>query len=197
MIEKKEILKTAISTFSNFGVKDVSIDDICFNLSIPKQDFYEHYEEKGVLINDFLQAEFGGVLETYNKMKTTYPSALECMIRYNQFLMHNLSTRNGTILQELKEFFPENYETYATLRSQVADTLRELLEAGIEQKFFRREINPGHLAELRVTQLESILLSGANGTKTSSEYHEQVFQHYIYGIAGYLGMGGFPQSSLN
>lgn len=197
MIEKTQILKTAISTFTSRGLKRVSIDDICFNLSIPKKDFYEHYEEKGVLIDDFLQAEFGGIFAMYEKMKKAFPSPLELMVRYNQYLIHNLILRNGIVLRDLKEFYPENYETYMHLRSKVAGTIEELLRTGVEQKFFRKDIVPAHMAELRVTQLESILLPPIDRPKPSREYHEQVFEHYIYGIAGYLGMGGFPQTSLN
>lgn len=197
MVQKAEILKTAIDTFTNLGIKRVSIDDLCFNLSISKKTFYQHYSEKQLLINDFLEAEFTVVFERYEKLKSELQSPLALMVRYNQFLMEQVESKNPAVLYDLKQFYPENYEVYHHLRSELAEKLADILREGIASGHFRKEIDPESLAELRVSQLESILLPFPLLQHRPDNYHQQLFEHYIYGIAGYLGMGKFSQSQPN
>jgi len=197
MVEKKQILKTAIDTFTSLGIKRVSIDDICFNLSISKKTFYQHYGEKQVLINDFIHAEFRKVFEKLEKLKGSVKSPLELMIRFNQFLMDEIRSKNPAVLYDLKQFYPENYEVYYRNRSKLVDQFEEILKAGIKSGDFRKEIDARSLALLRMSQLESILLPNPILEDHPENYHQQLLEHYIYGIAGYRGMGRFPQGSNN
>lgn len=196
MVEKTEILKSAIHTFANLGIKRVSIDDLCFNLSISKKTFYHHYHEKQALINDFIAAEFQPIFEEYDRLKEV-KSPLEIMIRFNQFLMELVRSKNPAVLYDLKQFYPENYEVYHEYRSKLMRAFQEILESGISSGHFRKEIDAKALAALRVSQLETILIPYPCQETQSEQYHQQVFEHYIYGIAGYLGMGRFPAASSN
>jgi AcrR family transcriptional regulator len=196
MVEKTEILKRAIHTFANLGIKRVSIDDLCFNLSISKKTSYQHYHEKQALINDFIAAEFQPIFDEYDRLKGL-KSPLEIMIRFNQFLMDLVQTKNPAVLHDLKQFYPENYEVYHEYRSRLMRVFQEILESGIISGHFRKEIDAKSLAALRVSQLESVLIPYPLAETKSAQYHEQIFEHYIYGIAGYLGMGRFPDASSN
>lgn len=197
MVEKTQILKTAIDTFTALGIKRVSIDDLCFNLSISKKTFYQHYSEKQILINDFLKAEFGELFAEYDRLKDELQSPLALMVRYNQFLLQAIQAKNPAVLYDLKQFYPENYETYINLRTELINKLEQILKDGIKQGYFRKEIDPRSLAELRVAQLESILMPFPILHEHPEGYHQQLFEHYIYGIAGYLGMGRFPETQPN
>lgn len=197
MVEKAQILKTAIDTFTMLGIKRVSIDDICFNLSISKKTFYQHYSEKQSLINDFLDAEFALVFDEYARLKGALKSPLALMVRFNQFLMDLAQSRNPAVLYDLRQFYPENYEVYSQLRSELVRRFKEILDDGIAQGYFRKDIDSSSLAELRMSQLESILLPFPIIRDQPENYHQQLFEHYIYGIAGYLGMGRLPDNQLN
>lgn len=195
MVEKKRILESAIGTFTTLGIKRVSIDDICLNLSISKKTFYQHYGEKQTLINDFLEAEFEKIFDEHARLQAAMKSPLEVMIRYNQFLMDQVRLKNPSVLYDLKQFYPENYAVYNQHRRKLVGTLVEILEAGIQSNDFRKQLDPRSLAEMRVSQLESILLPHPIGHDRPEEYHQQLFEHFIYGIAGFAGMGKLPDSN--
>src|SRR5690242_3544487 len=128
MVEKTEILKNAIHTFATLGIKRVSIDDLCFNLSISKKTFYHHYHEKQALINDFIAAEFQPIFDEYDRLKSL-KSPLEVMIRFNQFLMELIRSKNPAVLHDLKQFYPENYEVYHEYRARLMRAFEEILES--------------------------------------------------------------------
>ena len=197
MVEKTQILKSAIHTFANLGIKRVSIDDICFNLSISKKTFYHHYHEKQSLINDFIAAEFEPIFQEYERAKEDLKSPLEIMVRYNQFLMEVIRTKNPAVLYDLRQFYPENYEVYHEYRSKLLQVFQEILESGIHSGHFRKEIDARSLAALRVAQLKSILVPYPSNQAQPEEYHHELLEHYIYGIAGFHGMGRFPDASSN
>ncbi len=197
MIGKAQILKAAADNFTSLGIKNVSVDDICDNLSISKDTFYEHYSEKQQLINDFLDAEFSAVFEEYARLQSSLQSPLAIMVRFNQFLMERLRSKNPVVLQDLRQFYPENYEVFFRLRERLVDLFADLLRDGIAQGYFRKEIDPVAIAELRVAQLESIFLPSPIAPPRPANYDQQMFEHFIYGIAGYLGMGRISGNASN
>ena len=52
--QKKDILKTASGLFSKYGLKSVSIDDICSGLGISKKTFYNYFKHNCNNIKDLL-----------------------------------------------------------------------------------------------------------------------------------------------
>src|SRR5690606_11418008 len=141
MVEKKQILDTAINTFGALGIKRVSIDDLCFNLAISKKTFYQHYSEKHALIDDFLEAEFAVIFGEYTRLNNTAQSPLEVMVRYNQFLMDRIQSRNPAVLYDLKQFYPRNWEVYHRLRSGLVERFAAILTEGMASGHFRKEID--------------------------------------------------------
>ena len=51
---KNEILKTAGELFFKYGLRSVSIDDICNEMHISKKTFYVHFKQKDELVECLL-----------------------------------------------------------------------------------------------------------------------------------------------
>lgn len=182
MVEKKQILTVAIETFNRLGLKRVSVDDICFNLSISKKTFYHHYAEKEILINDFIISEFLIISEKYDLLRQESKSALELLMRYNQFLLDVVNTKNPAVLFDLQHFYPENLNEYRSQRHILLTHFQEILGDGIESGNFRRNINPAILAELRLSQLETHLLNKYPLSEEINLTQKQLAEHFIYGV---------------
>lgn len=72
-LTKETIMKTANVLFSQDGVREVSIDDICRKLCISKKTFYQYYAQKEDLVADVVtynverkKAEFEKLVEGKN-----------------------------------------------------------------------------------------------------------------------------------
>jgi len=182
MVEKNQILTAAIETFNKLGLKRVSVDDICFNLSISKKTFYQHYSEKEILINDFITSEFLRVSEKYDALKQESKSPLELLVHYNQYLLDVVNTKNPAVLFDLQHFYPENLNEYRRQRPILVNHFREILNKGIESGDFRKNIIPAVLAELRLSQLEMHLLNKYPLTEEIRLAQKQLAEHFIYGV---------------
>ena len=51
----KNILKTGAKRFLKYGLRSVSIDDICADLRISKKTFYTYFSQKEALVEAVLQ----------------------------------------------------------------------------------------------------------------------------------------------
>ncbi len=51
---RDKILKTASDLFLKYGLRSVSIDDICNELHISKKTFYAHFKQKEELVESLL-----------------------------------------------------------------------------------------------------------------------------------------------
>jgi AcrR family transcriptional regulator len=52
---QSDILLLSTQLFCKYGLKSVSIDDICSQLGISKKTFYNYYKQKSDLIADALE----------------------------------------------------------------------------------------------------------------------------------------------
>lgn len=184
MIERKEILKRASDSFNKLGIKRVSIDDICFNLSISKKTFYLHYPEKETLINEFIEAEFLKFSQRFKALKSETASSLELMVSYNQYLREEINSKNPAVLFDLQHASPKNLRTYQQQRHVLLNHFEEVLKAGIRSGDFRKSIHPEIIAELRLSQLEMLFLNRYPLNEENEVIQQQLFEHFIQGIIG-------------
>ncbi|HQO47821.1 MAG TPA: TetR/AcrR family transcriptional regulator [Paludibacteraceae bacterium] len=54
METRKRIIKVASELFLKYGLRSVTIDDICNELRISKKTFYVHFKQKEELIESLL-----------------------------------------------------------------------------------------------------------------------------------------------
>lgn len=79
-MDKKEcIIKRAAELFKDYGIRSVSLDDLCSSIRISKKTFYVYFVSKDMLINDVADlylAELGEELDRSNSCKEPIKASL-------------------------------------------------------------------------------------------------------------------------
>ena len=65
---KDRILETAESLFDARGVRDVTIDDVCRQLSISKKTFYQFYAQKEDLVGAVVQKRIADSQQYFSRI---------------------------------------------------------------------------------------------------------------------------------
>ena len=133
------ILKTGAKLFLKYGLRSVSVDDICSSLRISKKTFYAYYPQKDELIEAVLCD-----LECRKKKKrTTYPSTSELGVidKVIDFAISHVKNKNNQFMNfyfDLAKYYPEIHKRQLQRgRESMKDDIATLLTKGMEEGVFR------------------------------------------------------------
>ena len=95
----KNIIQVAYLKFTQFGIRSISIDDICNELRISKKTFYQIFPKKEDLVEAVLQFQLTLEKENFEKIQRN-KNAIEALV---------------TIIKELRKITNENVPTFVTI----------------------------------------------------------------------------------
>ena len=155
---RTKILKTAGELFFKFGIRSVSIDDICTDLHISKKTFYTVFKQKDELIVELLDA-------MRQKKEKDYQSVIEQDGNVLDMLMTNFKRLRGHSMDkhlafgfDLEKFYPELWhERQGMMRDLDKKHTMQMLQKGIDQGMYRNDLDIEATAILFSHIIESVL----------------------------------------
>ncbi|MGN0236034.1 MAG: TetR/AcrR family transcriptional regulator [Paludibacteraceae bacterium] len=140
---KEEILRVAADKMQDVGIRSLSIDDICRLLGISKKTFYVYFETKEALVEAILRRQ-ERMLTTAamrsSEGKTTAQLVASWM-HTAPFLKEQIH-QTPPLLYDLRKYYPAQFDRHQDyLRTWVCRFLERLFVKGIEEGFFRADID--------------------------------------------------------
>ena len=129
-------MRTADSLFSEEGIREVSIDDICRKLGISKKTFYQYYAQKEDLVADVVannvrkkKDEFDRIVEGKNIVQIL--KALFSMVNRKKTMV-----KDKRMVKDIMKYYPETFTKHAEERGKAmhrffVDRFREGMEQGL------------------------------------------------------------------
>ena len=177
---RDRIVDTAMKAFAANGIKAVKMDDIAQMLGISKRTLYEIYENKEVLL-------FEGVKRYKQKKDLEYDAVLKESNNVMDIILKNYKRK----VEEFKNINPAFYSDMGRyprvlefLESEhVAGQQRFMafLERGVNEGYFRSEINP-KLVTLLVNAISQHIMSTQLYLQFSME--DIILNHIIIAFRG-------------
>ena len=140
--QKEIIVQLAFERFKQYGIKSVSIDDICRELGISKKTFYVYFKQKEDLIIETLNLMHEDHMAKGRKAMQGR-STLECLRQ-----LVEIPTQIGDIHREppfaydLQKYYPAIYnEHIAFVRKQTRTFIRKHLQQGIQEGIYRKDLD--------------------------------------------------------
>lgn len=138
----------AAKLFFKFGIRSVSIDDICKAMGISKKTFYVSFDTKDALVEVLVEQAKSHMHAHFCStfMSDDVGEWLRCLAQVGEKDDHDI--RNvPQLVFDLQKYYPSlfaNYQQYA-IESQ-KECLQHTLEAGKKQGFIRTDLNVEHTA---------------------------------------------------
>lgn len=136
------ILTKASELFCRYGIKSVSIDDICHELGMSKKTFYQHYSTKDELVDAILELN----LATTEQHLGEYMDGKEFGELINLYSEYNRTTKNDVrripaLVYDLQKYYPAQF---ASFQMKAFETQKKhliiLLTHGIEEGYVRPDL---------------------------------------------------------
>lgn len=67
-MKRKQLIRTAKDLFFRYGIKRVTVEEICWEARVSKMTFYKHFRNKGELVKTWIAEMSDEVMEKYRKL---------------------------------------------------------------------------------------------------------------------------------
>jgi TetR/AcrR family transcriptional regulator, cholesterol catabolism regulator len=182
---KDKILKGALDLFKKYGIRSVSMDDIARHLSISKKTIYQYFVDKEDMVVQVAKDHIEQSKTKFDETVQHSRNAIDELILISVLLKKEVESMNPSMLFDLHKYHTTGWNVWLDhknhyIRSSVVRNLRQ----GIEEGYYRPEIDPEVMASVRIEQVELCFDERVfpNPAFNLLEVQSQVFEHFIFGL---------------
>ncbi len=187
---KDKILKGSEKLFMKYGVRSISMDDIARHLSVSKKTLYQHFADKDELVLMIFKSHLKRKKQKYDAIALGSVNAIEELHKISFCLRQDMQEMNPSLLFDMEKFYPKAWEVFLDFKNKfVRQSILKNLKSGIEEGYFRPEINPEVITTLRLTTVETAF-DDRTFPKEKFDFVEvqtQLFDHFVHGICNDKG----------
>ena len=138
---QENIVITASRLFNQFGIRSVSIDNVCKELHISKKTFYTHFLQKEDLVEAVLNFEKKTVYEKFEKL-LRHKNAMDSLIIIIKEIKKDIECKSQVLFYDLEKYYPEVFERYVLKKTdEVRQGFEINLRQGISEGFYRNDLD--------------------------------------------------------
>lgn len=192
MEEKRteQIVDSVAKLFLEYGIRGVTMDDIAHRLSISKKTLYEYFKDKKDLVEAVLESTRCTFSKAFEEYKSEKLNAIDEVFHYFDMQKKMIRSNRPAFIYDLKKYYPELYSKYQNFKHKMMyDHVMSNLKRGIEEGFYRKDINPDIITRNNLMRIECMISSDFFTVDEfmSTELFEELFKYHLYGIASDKG----------
>lgn len=143
---KQQIIEKSVELFEQYGIRSVSIDDVCQSLRISKKTFYVYFRQKEDLVSEVITFHNDKMLQ-YLRDKLKGKTALQILI---EFMKHpqkykpsvGQQEKHKAVVYDLQKYYPAVWELQQQRMKEIEKTgIGNLLRLGISEGVFREDLD--------------------------------------------------------
>lgn len=187
----EQILRQAREVFMRFGLKSVTMDDVCREIGISKKTLYQHVSDKAELIQKILELDIKEDEAMICETETNNLQAIDELLTIQRMVQKKINAIHTSVLYDLKKYYPETWAMITRHRSGfIIQAIEQNMIRGQQQGIYRTDLNPAIIARIYVYRLEAIfdpaVFEGLN--MNPSEVYAEAMRYHIRGIATSKGV---------
>jgi TetR/AcrR family transcriptional regulator, cholesterol catabolism regulator len=170
---RRSIQKTAARLFLKYGLRSVSIDDICNELRISKKTFYQFFSQKEELIESVLlehdEKKFDKKIDRSRKCMVN-GNMIDKILAYTSFHLVNSNNQFVNFFFDLNKYYPEIHKKQI-LRNhdKFCEQIKEGIIKGIDEGIFRNDVDIDMMAQFLSFQFMTVM-NLVNNDRTKGKF---------------------------
>jgi AcrR family transcriptional regulator len=189
--ELQNILEKVIALYRKYGIKTITMDDVARELGISKKTLYQYVEDKNELVNKSVMFDVEKHFCLINCIKEKKLNAIDELLEINRYLSVMLKDYNPSWDYDLKKYYAETYtKLFSMRREQMLKSVTDNIKRGIEEGFYRDDINADIIAKLHLLRIENLNNNDIFSPEdfASAKVFNELFKYHIRGIANDKGI---------
>ena len=163
----EQIILVASKMFHQYGIRNVSITEICSELHISKKTFYIHFAQKQDLVDAIITYENEIQFKKFEKGLLN-KNAIDSLIFIIRELKKNVDCTPHALWYDIQKYYPQIFEKHNQQRVEtIKNGFEQNLNQGIEEGYYRSDLD-----------IELISIFHSIQLKTTFEMMEQSSKKY-------------------
>ena len=190
------IIEGTYKIFTEHGIRNISMDDICRMLGISKKTLYQFIENKADLlkkINLYIQELIKKRME---ELANTHLNAIDILLEMSKIANAKHFRINSMITYEFRKYYPRVFEEYLCIKKDLLiENIKKNLDQGINEGLYRQDLNKDIIAHLYFKKIEDFHNPELTDLQHFSfeNVFEVMFENHILGIANQKGIEYFEK----
>lgn len=150
----KNILERVRELFYKYGVRSVSIDDICRDLGLSKKKLYEFVRSKHELVEKLLELERQSFEVIFAQYNFDGVNAIDILLIVSKELGEHFRDISPSMTFDLKKYYPEIYLRHVEERIDfIFQKIQVNMTKGINQGMYRTDLSVELVSRLYIRRL--------------------------------------------
>jgi len=144
---RDKIITTAMEAFAQKGIRHVKMDDVAKELGISKRTLYEIFDKKEDLLYEGVKFYLGDRRTQMETKAQECKNVMEIILLAYKQKVEEVRQTNPCFYTDLVKY-PKVARYLAQQNQQMLTNMTKFIERGIEEGYFRKEVNPELVARL-------------------------------------------------
>lgn len=192
------IINTAGRLFEQFGIRSVSIDNVCNELHISKKTFYTYFPQKEELVDAVLVNQKKSNYEKYEKIFKN-KNAIDSLILIIKEIKKNAESESQTMFYDLEKYYPKIFEKHMTQNTEEMRLGFQInLKQGIEEGYYRDDLDVELISLFHSIQIKNTfeMMQQANKKYTKKRLVDFFIDLMIHLIANEKGLKYMEEQAI-
>lgn len=188
---KDKLIQAAKEMFFKYGIKSISMEDICRNMGVSKKTIYEIIASKSELINLVLSQHLAKSEEELTEVVRLSKDAIDEMLQLSMYLLNYIAHMSPSIIYDLQKYHPQSWKLVETYQETLVEQrIYNNLVRGQQEMLYRSDFDPRVIAKLYVHKTSAIvdqdLFPAAEFDKAL--LFKEIIKYHIFGIISEKGL---------
>lgn len=140
--QKEQIIQRISELFLIYGLRSTSMDDIANHLRISKKTLYQHFKNKDDVVEQVMLARLHDQKIRLELQEEDRQNPIAIIDSTKRFIIARLNSLHPSNDFDMKKYHPEVYARIKDTEEKLkGEFLTTLLDQGIKQGYFRRDID--------------------------------------------------------
>src|SRR5689334_3927624 len=154
MDQQERIVQKAHEMFMRYGTRSISMDEIASQLGISKKTIYQFFTDKDALVDAVIDIELNESASNRYQLREKSENPVHEIFIATDMLLEMLKMMNPTLMFELQKYHPSASKKITDHKNKFMFRLvKENLDKGIEEGYYRPEINTDILSRFRIASV--------------------------------------------
>lgn len=155
--QQELIISTASNLFVQFGIRSVSIDNVCNELRMSKKTFYTYFSQKEELVEAVVVYQRKQRNDRFEKLFKN-KNAIDSLILSIKELRKVMDQESAVMCNDLEKYYPRVNEKYEQIsREEIRAGFESFLNQGIAEGYFREDLDIEMIALFHSVQLKYMI----------------------------------------
>lgn len=179
---KEQIMNKALDLFAQYGVKNVSMDEIAKAAGVSKRTLYESFDDKEMLLLDGIELNASHLGKYLTVLEKEPHNALEVILLLYEKMMEEPRWYDKKFYDDLTKY-PKALQTIEANKTKFGKRCMELFTRGVKEGVFQSGINFEIMALLVKEQTKMLRPSDIFNKHSIAEVYNTILLTFLKGIS--------------